>query len=82
MATAVKVTSTGPCLGEIITEGDLFDEQNRVLAHFQQRFRAWLGRPVLEVRIEITPEHQPQGYPWHAYFGAQFAWRDITEDFV
>jgi hypothetical protein len=75
-ATQVKVTSTGPCLGEIVTEGDLFDEQNRLLARFRQRFRAWLGRPVLEVRIEIMPEHLPQGYPWHAYYGARFAWRD------
>jgi hypothetical protein len=35
-----------------------------------------LGRPVLELRIEISPQHPPQGYPWHAYYGARFAWRD------
>ena len=28
------------------------------------------------MRIEIFPEHQPRGYPWHAYYGARFAWRD------
>jgi hypothetical protein len=71
-----KTTSTGPALGEIITEGVLLDEHQKVLASFRQRFRAWLGRPLLEMRIEIQPEHLPGGYPWHAYYGARFAWRD------
>jgi hypothetical protein len=71
-----KTTSTGPALGEIITEGVLLDEQQKVLASFRQRFRAWLHRPLLEMRLEIQPEHLPGGYPWHAYYGARFAWRD------
>jgi hypothetical protein len=72
----VKTTSTGPAYGEIVTEGVLLDEQEQVLATFRQRFRAWLGRPVLDMRIEIVPEHLPKGYPWHAYYGCRFAWRD------
>ncbi len=73
----VRVTSTGPALGEVITEGTLIDpQQDVVLATFRQRFRAWLGRPVLELRIELEPVNMPQGYPWHAYYGARFAWRD------
>jgi hypothetical protein len=75
-ARSVKVLSSGPALGEVLTEGDILDEQNRVLARFRQRFRAWMGRPVLDLRIEIIPQHQPQGYAWHAYYGARFAWRD------
>jgi hypothetical protein len=31
---------------------------------------------MLDVRIEIEPKHAPTGYPWHAYYGARFAWRD------
>jgi hypothetical protein len=72
----MKITSAGPALGEIVSEGALLDEQEKVLATFRQRFRAWLGRPLLEMRVEIYPEHQPEGYPWHAYYGARFAWRD------
>jgi hypothetical protein len=74
----VRVTSTGPALGEIVSEGELLDpyQPQQVLATFRQRFRAWLGRPVLELRIEITPQQHPQGYAWHAYYGARFAWRD------
>ncbi len=75
-AKEVKVTSTGPALGEIVSEGTLVDEHGQVLAEFRQRYRAWLGRPVLELRIEIILRHRPQGYPWHAYYGARFAWRD------
>jgi hypothetical protein len=74
--TGVRLASAGPALGEVITEGVLLDEQERELATFSQRFRAWLGRPILDIRIQITPIHAPEGYPWHAYFGARFAWGD------
>jgi hypothetical protein len=60
----------------VTTEGALVDAQDAVLATFRQRVRAWLGRPVLELRIEVEPARAPQGYPWHAYYGARFAWRD------
>jgi hypothetical protein len=75
-ATEVKVTSAGPAVGEIVSEGVLVGEHEQVLARFRQRFRAWLGRPMLELRIELFPEQPPAGYAWHAYFGARFAWRD------
>ncbi len=72
----VKVTSAGPALGEVVTEGVILDEQDRELATFRQRFRAWLGRPILDLRVEIEPRQPPEGYPWHAYYGARFAWGD------
>jgi alpha-mannosidase len=75
-AREVRTTSTGPALGEIVSEGVLLDGQDEVLATFRQRFRAWLGRPVLEMRIEISPTKSPEGYPWHAYYAARFAWRE------
>jgi hypothetical protein len=75
-ARQVQVTSAGPALGEVVSEGDLLDEQGQVLATFRQRFRAWLGRPMLELRVELVPARPPEGYPWHAYYGARFAWRD------
>jgi hypothetical protein len=70
------VVSTGPALGEVVTEGLIVGEQDQTLARYRQRFRAWLGRPLLELRIEIYPELSPSGYPWHAYYGARFAWRE------
>src|SRR5437899_500552 len=75
-AKEIQTTSAGAALGEIVSAGEILDEHEQVLARFRQRFRAWLGRPVLEIRIEISPQHLPQGYPWHAYYGARLAWRD------
>src|SRR5262249_57065155 len=75
-ARKVTVTSVGAALGELVSEGVLLDEQGAELASFRQRFRAWLGRPILEMRVEITPRHEPSGYPWHGYYGCRFAWRD------
>jgi len=72
----VQVTSTGPALGEIITEGVLVDAQDQELATYRQRLQAWLGRPLLDMRIEIHPLRPPRGFPWHAYYAARFAWRD------
>jgi hypothetical protein len=76
VCTNVEVTAVGPALGEIVSEGVLLGEQDQELAKFKQRFRAWLGRPLLEMRIELTPLQPAAGDPWHAYFGARFAWRD------
>jgi hypothetical protein len=72
----IQTTSAGPALGEIIAEGALLDGQEQVLATYRQRLRAWLGRPLLEMHIEIYPVKLPEGYPWHAYFASRFAWRD------
>jgi hypothetical protein len=73
---SVQVTSAGAALGEVVAEGDILDEHEEVLATFRHRVRAWVGRPALEVTIEIDPRHAPAGYPWHAYYGARFGWRD------
>lgn len=82
VAKEVKVTSSGPALGEITSEGFLIGEQDQILASFKQRLRLWFGRPLLEMRIEITPQQPPAGYGWHAYFGARFAWRDERSTLV
>lgn len=73
---SIAVTNSGTALGEITTEGDVLNEHDEVYAAFRQRFRAWLGRPVLEVRIELDVKHAPTGYPWHSYYAARFGWRD------
>ncbi|MBX9584782.1 MAG: hypothetical protein K2X87_31145 [Gemmataceae bacterium] len=75
-ATSVAVTNAGAALGEITTAGELRDAHDTLLATFRQRFRAWAGRPVLELRIELDIQHQPTGYPWHSYYGCRVGWRD------
>lgn len=73
---AVHVGSSGPALGEITTEGDLLDDEGQLLATYRQRLRAWLGRPMIEMRIELAPAKPVEGYAWHSYYGSRFAWRD------
>lgn len=75
-ARSVRTTSTGPALGELWTEGDLIDDKGQVLARYRQRLRAWLGRSILDLHIELEPLTPAKGYAWHAYYGARFAWRD------
>lgn len=75
-ARSIRITANGTALGEIISEGVILNEQNEELATFKQRFRAWMSRPMLDLRIELEPKVTPTGYPWHAYFGSRFAWRD------
>lgn len=77
LARDISVTHSGAALGEITSTGELLNEHDEVLAVFRQRFRAWLGRPVLEIQITwLEIKHPPSGYPWHAYYGARFGWRD------
>jgi hypothetical protein len=76
VARDITVTNSGTALGEIVSTGDLIDDRDEVLATYTQRVRAWLGRPVLELRIEIDVKHRPTGYPWHAFYAARFGWRD------
>ena len=54
VARDIAVTNAGTALGEITSTGDLLDDHDRVLATFRQRFRAWLGRPVLEIGSSST----------------------------
>ncbi|HEV3387328.1 MAG TPA: hypothetical protein VG097_21090 [Gemmata sp.] len=76
IARNISVTNSGSALGEIVSSGDLLNDRDELLATFKQRYRAWLGRPVLELRIELDVKHEPTGYPWHSFFAARFGWRD------
>jgi alpha-mannosidase len=72
-----KITCDGPSLGEIVTTGEIVDQQNdKRLAGYQQTFRVWRGRRIVEVDIELDVDRMPEGDPWTNYFAARFAWND------
>ena len=76
VARDVRVTLAGAAVGEVTADGDIVDDHDKVLATFQHRIRAWVGRPAIEISLTFDVRHQPTGYPWHAYYGARFGWRD------
>jgi hypothetical protein len=80
-ATSVRF-SAGAALGEIVTEGELLNEEEKPVARYRQTLQVWMGRPVVEMRIELEPLIALSGYPWHEYFGSRFAWREESTPLV
>ena len=77
--TTSRVTCNGPSLGEIVTTGEIIDQQNETrLAGYQQTVRVWRGRPIVEVEFELDIDRLPEGDPWSNYYGCRFAWNDMT----
>lgn len=75
----VEVLSRGPWLGIVRTHGEIVDQKtNAVLATFQQTFRLWRGRRILDIDIELDSVKMPDGEPWTNYFGVRWAWMDST----
>jgi alpha-mannosidase len=71
-----EVTSSGPALGEIVTEVELIDPQEEtVLGRCRSTYRVWRSRPAVEIELELTPEQMPDGDPWSCYFASRFAWK-------
>ena len=73
-ADTIRVSSTGPLFGEIQSEGTITGTNQEVIAKFKQTIRAWLGRPMLELNIEINPTEPIRGDRWSNYIASRFAW--------
>lgn len=73
-ADTIRVSSTGPLFGEIQSEGTITGTNQEVIAKFKQTIRAWLGRPMLELNIEINPTEPLRGDRWSNYIASRFAW--------
>ncbi|MSR56346.1 MAG: hypothetical protein EXS05_01565 [Planctomycetaceae bacterium] len=77
--TSSRVTCAGPTLGELVTTGEIVDQQQEQrLAGFTQTLRVWRGRPIVEIVIELIIDRMPDAEPWHNYFATRFAWHDET----
>lgn len=77
-ADQLRVTSSGPVLGEIVCRGRLVDREVRRLAGFRQTTRVWRGSRVVEIEIELDVDQLPGSNPWDSYYAARFAWGDAT----
>jgi alpha-mannosidase len=75
----------GPALVQATAAGRIMDpRQGNPLAAFEQRYRLWTGRPILEVRItlsDIDPtwlDHAAESDPWSSYLACRCAWPDAN----
>jgi alpha-mannosidase len=75
----------GPTLVQATSAGRIVDpRQGSHLAAFEQRYRLWTGRPILEVRItlsDIDPawlEQAARSDPWATYLACRWAWPDAN----
>jgi len=79
-ADELRVVVSSSAVGEIAVRGRLLDEDGAPLADFQQTYRLWRGRRVLELEIELVPHREPQPDPWNWYYGCRFAWSDESAE--
>jgi len=54
MAKTTRVVSRGPARGELVVDGVFVDGQGQQLGLFTQTMRAWIGRPLIELEIEVS----------------------------
>jgi alpha-mannosidase len=81
---AFTVDYGGPALVQATTSGRIIEPgEGKTLAAFEQRYRLWTGRPILEVNItlgEIDAGWLEQAArtidPWANYLACRWAWPD------
>jgi alpha-mannosidase len=74
----VSVIEAGPLLGRIQSRGRLMDRDGQPLARFVQTAEIRHGSRILELRIELEIDRQPEPDPWNSYYAVRFAWTDET----
>ena len=76
VAEEIEVTGLTETMGEITSRGKLLDEEEQLLANFEQRMRLVKGSRILEIEIQLDVHREPSGDPWNSYFASRFAWAD------
>jgi alpha-mannosidase len=77
-----EVDYGGPALVQAVARGSIVGPGDRPLAAFRQRYRLWTGRPLLEIRVDLTDVDLdrvagPAGSdPWAHYLASRWAWPD------
>lgn len=80
-ADEIEITSATSVLGEVSVRGRLLDRDGQILARYDQQFRIWRGRRVLEIDVQLDPKVELEVDPWKEYFACRFAWPDETAQF-
>ncbi len=79
----IEIDYAGPALAQATSFGGLFDAvRGSRLASFVERYRLWLGRPILEIDItlgDIDPawlKPAEESDPYAVYLACRWAWPD------
>ncbi len=77
------VEYAGPALVQAVSRGAVIDPRNdRCIASFQQRYRLWSGRPILELDVTLADldpfwlDCAAEADPWGHYLACRWAWPD------
>ncbi len=80
-----EIDFAGPALAQATSTGRIVDpREEKTLATFEQRYRLWTGRPILEIRIALTDldpdwsERLRRSDPWTSYLACRWAWPDAS----
>jgi alpha-mannosidase len=75
----------GPALVQATATGRLMDPRGgSSLASYQQRYRLWTGRPILEIQVTLSDidaswlDRLARSDPWAANLACRWAWPDST----
>jgi alpha-mannosidase len=75
----------GPALVQATSTGWIVHPSSgSILANYEQRYRLWTGRPILEVRINLSAldpawlEQAGRSDPWSSYLACRWAWPDAS----
>jgi alpha-mannosidase len=77
-ADEVSVEEAGPFVGRIRSRGRLMDRQGQRVARFVQTTEIRRASRILELRIDLDVDRQPEPEPWGSYYAVRFAWTDET----
>ncbi|OHB83573.1 MAG: hypothetical protein A2V98_10200 [Planctomycetes bacterium RBG_16_64_12] len=79
-ADEITVTSSGPVVGRVVCRGRLVTRDGRRAARFVETLEVRRASRILEWRIDLDIEQQPEADPWNSYYAARFAWHDAAAD--
>ena len=72
LAKSIRVVCRGPARGELEVVGNFVDFQGAQIGTFTQRIRTWIGRPVLELDVDVHIDATAAD----AFPSMRFSWRD------
>lgn len=79
-ADSIETIRLNRACGEIRTRGRLVNDEEKVLAEFEQTLRVWRGTRILEIEGRLKPLEPLGSEPWRSYACQRLVWREQASD--